>query len=269
MKKRTGFDIIAKTILILVTLFLATSMAVVVIGGIPFLGKAIRCDETLFALRLSLITASISTILCFLLAIPSGYALTKCSMPFAKTIQTILELPLSLPNLVLGMCMLIVFSTNFGKTLKLLGFRVVFDTKGIIIAQTVVNLPLAIRIIRTAFLEVDGRLELIAGTLGASKWKRFLTITLPLSRRAILAAAILIWSRALGEFGATLMLVGATRMKTETLPASIYLYISTGENGMAMASAILLMALSFLSITLTNYLNRTSKERGHLRYEVY
>ncbi len=269
MKKRTGFDIIAKTILILVTLFLAMSMAVVVVGGIPFLGKAICCDETLFALRLSLVTASISTILCFLLAIPSGYALTKCSMPFAKTIQTILELPLSLPNLVLGMCMLIMFSTHFGKTLKLLGFRVVFDTKGIIIAQTVVNLPLAIRIIRTAFLEVDGRLELIAGTLGASKWKRFLTITLPLSRRAIMAAAILIWSRALGEFGATLMLVGATRMKTETLPASIYLYISTGENGMAMASAILLMALSFLSITLTNYLNRTSKERGHLRYEVY
>lgn len=269
MKKQTIFEIAAKGILLLVTLFIAVALAAAVVGGFPFLGKAIRCKETLFALRLSLITASISTLVCFLLAIPSGYALTKCSMPFAKTIQTILELPLSLPNLVLGMCMLILFSTHFGKTLKLLGFRVVFDPKGIIIAQTVVNLPLAVRIIRTAFSEVDGRLELIAGTLGASKWKRFLTITLPLSRRAIFAAAILIWSRALGEFGATLMLVGVTRMKTETLPASIYLYISTGENGMAMASAILLMALSFLSITVTNYLNRSGKERSHLRYEVY
>ena len=73
---------------------------------------------------------------------------------------------------------------------------------------------------RTGLEDLDGRLEFIAGTLGASRWQRFCTITLPLCRNAILMAAILTWSRAIGEFGATLMLVGVTRMKTETLPAS-------------------------------------------------
>jgi molybdate transport system permease protein len=170
-----------------------------------------------------------------------------------------MELPLSLPYLVLGLCLLIVFSSDFGKILRELGFRVVFDKNGIIMAQVIVNLPFAVRFMRTAMAEVDIRLEFIAGTLGASRWTRFYTILLPQCRQSLIAMAVLVWSRALGEFGATLMLVGVTRMKTETLPASIYLNISTGDNGMAMASAILILLISAVSLTVTTLLGRKNK----------
>lgn len=98
---------------------------------------------------------------------------------------------------------------------------------------------------------MDIRLEFLAGTLGADEWKRFVTITLGLSRGAIVSAGMLAWSRALGEFGATLMLVGVTRMVTETLPASIYLNISTGDNDMAMASATILIIISLITLIIT------------------
>jgi molybdate transport system permease protein len=186
-------------------------------------------------------------------------------MPLKKLIQIIMELPLSLPYLVLGLCLLIVFSSDLGRSLRELGFKVVFDKNGIILAQLIVNLPFAIRFMRTAMSEIDVRLEFIAGTLGASRWTRFRTILLPLCRQSLIAMVILVWSRALGEFGATLMLVGVTRMKTETLPSSIYLNISTGDNGMAMASAILILIISAISLTVTTFLSRKSKPLTRMR----
>ena len=138
-------------------------------------------------------------------------------MPFKKIVQVIIELPLSLPNLVLGLCLLIVFSSDFGKSLKDIGFKVIFDRNGIILAQLIVNLPFSIRLVRTAMSAVDPRLEFIAGTLGASRWKRFRTILLPLCRSSILMMLVLVWSRALGEFGATLM----TKNISGSVPASL------------------------------------------------
>jgi molybdate transport system permease protein len=186
-------------------------------------------------------------------------------MPFKKIVQVIMELPLSLPYLVLGLCLLIVFSSDLGKALKELGFKVVFDKNGIIMAQLIVNLPFAVRFMRTAMSDVDIRLEFIAGTLGASRWIRFRTILLPLCRQSIIAMVVLVWSRALGEFGATLMLVGVTRMKTETLPASIYLNISTGDNGMAMASAILILIISAVTLTITSILSRNNSKLSRIK----
>ena len=186
-------------------------------------------------------------------------------MPLKKTIQIIMELPLSLPYLVLGLCLLIVFSSDLGKALRDMGFKVVFDKNGIILAQLIVNLPFAVKFMRTAMSEVDERLEFIAGTLGASRWTRFRTVLLPLCRQSVIAMVVLVWSRALGEFGATLMLVGVTRMKTETLPASIYLNISTGDNGMAMASAILIMIISAAAHTITTILNKKNRPLTRMR----
>lgn len=263
-QKKTLFEWLCAAVLLLVALFIGWSILAVISGGLPYLRQALHSRELLFSLRLSLYTACVSTLLCLLLAVPSAYALTHMRFPCKKAVQTLIELPLSLPNLVLGLCLLMVFSSDLGQALRDIGFRVVFDKRGIIFAQMMVNLPFVIRLIRTAFLDVDRRLELIAGTLGASHWKQFCTITLPLAKHGVLTAAVLAWARALGEFGATLMLVGVTRMKTETLPAGIYLHISTGENGMAMASAVLLLALSAVSIALTGWINscRQNQTRG-------
>lgn len=268
MKKRelfNSFDIISIVIAASIVVFISFALLSIIFGGIPYLKTAFYSKEVRFSIWLSIYTACISTCLCLLIAIPCAYALTRTAMPFKKIVQVIIELPLSLPNLVLGLCLLIVFSSDFGKSLKDIGFKVIFDRNGIILAQLIVNLPFSIRLVRTAMSAVDPRLEFIAGTLGASRWKRFRTILLPLCRSSILMMLVLVWSRALGEFGATLMLVGVTRMKTETLPASIYLNISTGDNGMAMASAIILLIISALSLTVTTIIGGSRNQYTRMK----
>lgn len=259
------FEILTIIITFIVIIFTTALILAIVLKGIPYLGAAFYSDEVRFSIRLSLYTASIATLICMLLAIPTAYALTRTVFPFKRACQMIIELPLSMPYLVLGLSLLIIFSSDFGKALKELGFRVVFDKNGIIIAQIVVNLPFAIRFIRTAFEEVDERLEFISGSLGATKWERFITITLPLARNGILSTIILTWSRALGEFGATLMLVGATRMKTETLTTSIYLNLATGDTGASMASATVILIISLLSLFLTNWIGRKNKQESRMK----
>lgn len=253
------FEVITIIITIMVVGFSLTLLLAIILKGLPNLGNALSSEEVQFSIKMSLYTASISTVICMMLAIPTAYALTRTAFPFKKFCQMIIELPLSMPYLVLGLSLLIIFSTDFGKCLKSMGFKVVFDSNGIIIAQTVVNLPYVIRFIRTAFQEVDERLEFIAGSLGATKWERFVTITLQLSRNAIITTVILAWSRGLGEFGATLMLVGATRMKTETLTTSIYLNFATGDNGSAMASATIILMISLVSLLVTNIIGRKNR----------
>lgn len=260
MKRRFQFfEWIAIAVLILVTAFIAISLLAVIIGGFSALRESLFSKEVHFALKLSLTTATISTAVCVLLALPCAYVLTRKRFPGRRLVEAIIEVPLSLPYLVLGLCLLIVFSSQAGQLLKEAGFRVVFDVTGIVIAQTMVNLPFVIKLVTSAFSEVDLRLEFIAGTLGADKWNRFRTITLGLCRRDIISACILAWSRGLGEFGATLMLVGVTRMVTETLPASIYLNISTGDNDMAMASATILIVISMTTLILTGVLEKKNK----------
>lgn len=259
------FEIITIIITVIVIIFTSTLILAIVLKGLPYLGEAFYSEEVWFSIRLSLYTASISTAICIFLAIPTAYALTRTAFPFKRFCQIIIELPLSMPYLVLGLGLLIIFSSDFGKALKSMGFRVVFDKNGIILAQMVVNLPFAIRFIRTAFQEVDERLEFISGSLGATKWERFITITLPLARNAIITTIILTWSRGLGEFGATLMLVGATRMKTETLTTSIYLNLATGDTGAAMASATVILIISMVSLFLTSWIGRKNKQESRMK----
>jgi len=259
------FEIITIVITVIVISFTSVLIVAIVLKGLPYLGQAFYSEEVQFAVKMSLFTASISTIICMALAIPTAYALTRTAFPFKKLCQMIIELPLSMPYLVLGLSLLIIFSSDFGKALKELGFKVVFDKNGIIIAQTVVNLPYVVRFIRTAFEEVDERLEFISGSLGATKWERFITITLPLSKNAIITTIILAWSRGLGEFGATLMLVGATRMKTETLTTSVYLNLATGDTGASMASATIILIISLISLFLTNWIGRKNPQESRMK----
>lgn len=260
-QKLSLFDGASLFVTFLTLLFLTASLCTIVVGGLPFLPAAFGSKEVLFSIRLSLVSSTLSTLLCFLVGIPCAYALARCRMPLRGLCRLVLELPLSLPYLVLGLCLLMMFSSGPGRLLRDLGVRVIFEPLGIVVAQWMVNIPFVIRLLRTALEEVDGRLEFIAGTLGASRWQRFYTITLPLCRNSMLMAAVLTWSRAVGEFGATLMLVGVTRMKTETLPASIYLNISTGDNGMAMAAAVLLLAISGAALLLSSLFRRRAASR--------
>jgi len=246
------FSTISIIAALLVIFLMGSALLAIIVRGAPDFVHALKSEEVRFAIRLSSVTATASTILCMIFAIPASYALTRTAMPFKGPASILLELTLSMPFLLLGLSLLIIFSSDFGKGLRDIGFAVVFSPLGIVMAQLVINLPFCIRMIRTAFSEVDERLEHIAQLLGASKFKSFMTVTLPLCRRLLITTFILTWSRALGEFGATLMLVGITRMKTETLPGCIYLNISTGNNGMAMATAMIVLLISTAALTLSN-----------------
>jgi len=255
------------SITLLVFLFIGGNIFIILWDGLQTLPQHLAQAENQFALWLSIKSACISTVLCFCLAIPSAYALTREQLPGKSIIEVILELTMSLPYLVLGLSLLILFSTPWGKELKAAGLPVVFDPNGIILAQLMVNLPFAIKLCVMAFQQVDHKLELVAGLLGASAWQRFRTILLPLCRHALIGSSVLIWSRALGEFGATLMLVGVTRMKTETLAGNIYLNVSSNDLDSAMASAFILLLLAALSLAAANGLIK--QDRRRCRYEFH
>ena len=243
-------------------LFVGSNLFIIAIRGLRSLPASFRQAETVFAVRLSVRSACISTVLCFFLALPTSYLLTKTELPFRNVVEVVLELTMSLPYIVLGLSLLILFSSSAGKALKAAGFPVVFSRNGIVLAQLMVNLPYAIKLSSTALRSVDGKLEKVAGLLGAPPGRRFITVILPCCRTAIISAIILVWARALGEFGATLMLVGVTRMKTETLPGSIFLNVSTNDLNAALASAFILLMLTALSLIIDALLRKIGRRES-------
>lgn len=255
-RRRDVFPFVSVAIAACVLLFVSSAIAAIVIGGVTHLGEAVTSAEVLFSLRMSVTTSTISTLICLALALPTAYALTRTNMPCKRIAEVMMELTLSLPYILLGFALLLIFSSPLGKALKEAGFGVVFEPAGIVMAQLIVNLPFAIRMVRTAFSEVNPRMEFVAKTLGATSGEVFRTITIPICRNALISTFVLTWARGMGEFGATLMLVGVTRMRTETLPGSIYLSISTGNTETAMATAMIMLLLSAATLAVANMLNR-------------
>lgn len=244
----------------MVLLFIGSAIFAIVVGGISHFGEAISSEEVLFSLRMSVTTSSISTVICLLLSLPTAYALSHVAFPGKRLAEILMELTLSLPYILLGFALLLIFSSPLGKAFKEAGFAVVFSPAGIVFAQMIVNLPFAIRMMRTAFAGVNPRIEFVAQTLGAMPWDVFRTIIVPMCRNQIISAFVLTWARGMGEFGATLMLVGVTRMKTETLPGSIYLSISTGNTETAMATAMIMLLVSAFTLVVANVLDRPTGE---------
>ena len=255
-RKRNIFPALCMLVTGMVLLLIGSAIFAIVAGGISHFGEAISSEEVLFSLRMSVTTSSISTVICLLLSLPTAYALSHVAFPGKRLAEILMELTLSLPYILLGFALLLIFSSLLGKALKEAGFAVVFSPAGIVFAQMIVNLPFAIRMMRTAFAGVNPRVEFVAQTLGAMPWDVFRTIIVPMCRNQIISAFVLTWARGMGEFGATLMLVGVTRMKTETLPGSIYLSISTGNTETAMATAMIMLLVSAFTLVVANVLDR-------------
>lgn len=252
------FSLVCGVAALVVLLFVGATVATIAVSGITHFHEAVSSDEVMFSLRMSVVTSTISTTICLLLALPAGYALTHVRFPGRRAMEVLMELTLSLPYIVLGFALLVMFSSPAGKALAHAGFSVVFQPAGIVFAQMIVNLPFSLRMVRTAMADVNPRMEFVARTLGASPLDTFRTVTLPLCRNAVISAFVLTWARGMGEFGATLMLVGVTRMRTETLPGSIYLSISTGNTDTAMATAMIMLLVSAATLVLANVLNGPS-----------
>ncbi len=239
---------IAISIFFTVLLFIAIATLFLV----PNLGdvlEAIQSKEMIFSLKLSIVTALISTFLVMLFGIPIGYALSRFNFPGKNVAKSILDLPMAFPELVLGLALLLFFGkTPIGEALAAIGIKVVFTKLGIIVAQFFTALPYAIRIIYTTFEGVSPRYELVSRSLGYSEFETFLKVTLPMARNGLFASTIITLARSIGAFGAVLILAGGSYMNTEILPITLYLNISYGNIGMAITSGIVLVIVSFITI---------------------
>lgn len=232
-------------------------LGLVFYSPLPTLAGSLTNPQIQFAIMLSLVTSVISTVICIAIAIPVAYALARYEF-FGKRIATLaLTLPLTLPPLVAGIALLLFFGTTpWGKALDQAGFAVIFTPLGIIVAEVFVNIPYMIRILRSAFSTVNPRYEYVAKTLGCTDTGAFFHVTLPMARHGLLAGSVITWSKAMGEFGAVLMVAGATTMRTETLPIALYLNISTGDLDLAVAAATILILISLATLCAVEYFDK-------------
>jgi molybdate transport system permease protein len=203
--------------------------------------------ETLNALELSLRVAVLATVVNAAVGIPLAYALARRRFRGKAVLDLLVTLPLVLPPTVTGYYLIVLLGRRgwLGAPLyQATGWTVAFTWYAAVIAATVMALPLLVRTSRAAIESVDRDLEKAAYTLGRSEWRTALEVTLPLARNGILAGLVLAFARALGEFGATLMLAGNIPGRTTTVPLAIYTAVQTGESGAALALVGILTALS-------------------------
>jgi len=191
--------------------------------------EVLLSPDTLFSIRLSLMTATLAMLLAVAVALPAAYALSRLNFPGKKLVDTFLELPMIMSPVALGAALLIFFNTKVGNIIQEKGILFVFEFPGIILAQFATIAGLATRLMKTTLDEISPRYEAVARSLGASAWGAFLGVTFPLAFRGLLSAMILCWAKAVGEFGATVTLAGTMAFKTETMPVAIFMALASAD----------------------------------------
>ncbi|WKZ46273.1 MAG: ABC transporter permease [Anaerolineales bacterium] len=242
---------------IMVGLFLLPLLAVFIRSANPEFFDFALSKQALNALRLSLVTSVITTICAILFGTPLAYILANWNIKYKAWIELLIDLPIVLPPSVAGLALLIAFGRRglFGSTLEVFGVSLPFTTTAVVMAQLFVAAPLYIRSARVGFAGIDKQLEEAAQVEGANRWQLFRDVMLPLSGRALLSGAILTWTRALGEFGATILFAGNLQGVTQTMPMAIYLGFESNL-GVALALSVVLVIVSIILLALTRRLEK-------------
>jgi molybdate transport system permease protein len=208
------------------------------------------CSQAVIALRLSLVTASISLAIALVIGTPVAYWLSHYEFRGKNIIDTLVDLPLVLPPAAAGFALLLLFGQQgIGAWLKDHGLRISLTPMAVVMAQLFVASPFYVKQARAGFEAVPHDLRQASATLGAGPVRTFFRITAPLASHALVAGAVMTWARALGEFGATLVFAGAFAGKTETMPIAIYT-MSTTNLPAAVALAATLVIVSFAVLIL-------------------
>ena len=250
------------SVLALLTLFLCgLILSLLAYTDLKTVSSTLLSDEVLFAIRLSLITATIATLISMIVAIPVAYAISQTQFLGKSIVDTILDLPIVVSPIALGAALLVFFNTPLGTGIENRLIRFVFEVPGIILAQFTVINALAVRLLKSTFDSINPRYEQVGRTLGYSKMQVFYRVTLPLARNGLIAAAVLTWARAIGEFGATVTLAGAMKMKTETLPVAIFLNLATANVEKAVAVIFVLIAIATIALII---LRKMTSAREHI-----
>ncbi len=216
-------------------------------------------SAVLFSMRLSLQVASVATIFVIIVGIAVAYFLARRDFRGRELIDILFTLPLVLPPTVTGYYLIVVFGRNglIGKPVyEWTGWSIMFTWPAAVLASFVVALPLMTRTARAAIESVDKNLINASYTLGHTEFETAVKVILPLSKRGLIAGAVLSFARAMGEFGATLMVAGNIPGKTDTMPLSIYSLAGSGEWSGANAMVVLLTALSGIFLYLANRYTR-------------
>jgi molybdate transport system permease protein len=195
-----------------------------------------------------LLTSSAAALLALAVAVPSAYLLARSRFYGRSLVDALLDVPVIMSPVALGLTLLLVFRTPPGAFIQAHLLRFVFEVPGIVLAQFILALALEVRVLKAAFEEINPRLEQVARCLGCSPGGAFFHVTLPMARPGLIAALVLGWARAIGDFGATVMIAGAVPGKTETVPAAIYLGLASLriEHSVVLTLLLTLIALAAL-----------------------
>ncbi len=246
LKKDLFFGSFWLTSTLLVLFFLFIIIGLFTYSDLGMLLGVLRQPEFHFAIKLTLWTSVTATFFAVVVALPCAYVLSRYRLPGMVFFDTLVDIPIVLPPLVSGIALLIFFGPLFGDQLVKAGIRVVFTPLGVVVAQWFVAVPYAIKSFKQAFNGVDRRMENIARTLGFSPAGAFFRVTIPLAKSGLIGGLVMTWARALGEFGATAMLAGITRMKTETLSVAVFLNMSIGDIEFAISTAIVMLFIALI-----------------------
>jgi len=195
--------------------------------------------------------SALSTLLILPFGIAIAWVIARRDWPGKSVAETVVMLPLFVPPVATGLVLLILFGRHgpLGSVLQeSTGLEIVFTWRAVVLAGAVMAFPLLVRTAQTAFQEVNPRLEDIARTLGASEWRVFRTISLPLAWRGVVAGAVLAFARALGEFGATAVVAGMIPRKTMTISLAIYQNVQLGQDSAALMLLLVSVAIVFIIV---------------------
>ncbi|WP_164020347.1 molybdate ABC transporter permease subunit [Pyxidicoccus trucidator] len=207
--------------------------------------------------------AAVATLLILPPGVAVAYALARWDGPGKGVVETVLALPMVLPPTAVGLVLLELLARNgpLGRVLDAWGVEVVFTPKAVVLASAVMAFPLLVRSARSGFEEVDPRLVAVARTLGDSRVRAFFRVTLPLAWRGVLVGALLAFSRALGEFGATVLVAGNIPGRTQTLSLAIFHRTQLGEDAQALQLAGVAALLAFAAVYATEVVTRRRGRR--------
>jgi molybdate transport system permease protein len=206
-----------------------------------------------FAIRLSLITSTITAILAMWVAVPMGYLLSRSEFRGKALVDALVDIPIILPPIVIGLSLLILFQLPPGQAIEHV-MPVTYHVPAIILAQFTAATAFAIRTMQVTFDQIDPRAEQVALTLGCTRAQSFWRVTLPTARKGMLAAATLAWARSLGEFGPVQVFAGATPGKTVVMPTAVFLEQQVGRLQAAIAVSLIMVAVAVLALGLTRAL---------------
>ncbi len=249
----------------LLALALIASVYIILIIGIlaakvfyvelPLVGEVFTNPGYRYAVILSLLSCSVTTVLSVWIAVPTAYLMTRVSFFGKRLVDAILDIPIVLPPLVIGLGLLMLFQTPPGVWIQQ-HVRFTYAIPGLILAQFMVACAFATRTMMATFTEINPRQEQVAVTLGCSRSQAFWMVVLPEARRGMIPAATIAWARAMGEFGPVLVFAGTTRMRTEVMPTSIFLELQVGNLGMATAVAVVMLVTSLAVLVLMRIAGR-------------